>query len=276
MATPAATRMDQGATPRPTLLLACELGANTWKLGVTIGAAQPPRERNMPAGAVHGLREEIARAKQRFGVPEDARVVSCYEAGRDGFWLHRSRRASGVANLVVDSASIAVHRRHRRAKTDRLDVHTWLTMGRRHRAGERKVWRVGRLPSVAAEDRRQRHRELLPTKRDRTRVIHRMQGLLAGCGVRLALQGGVEAQLAQARQWAGAPWPAALQARRQREWPQVQWLTEQIVRLEAARRAILRTSEEPAVEQVRQLATLRGIGVNSAWLVVMECFAWRD
>jgi transposase len=276
MATPAATPMDQGATPRPTLFLAFELGANTWKLGFTLGAAQPPRERNMPAGAVHVLHEEIARAKQRFGLPEDTRVVSCYEAGRDGFWLHRCLLASGVENLVVDSASLEVNRRHRRAKTDRLDVHKLLTMLLRHMAGERKVWSVVRVPSVADEDRRPLHRELLTTKRDRTRVINRMKGLLTGCGVRLALQGDVETQLAQARQWDGAPLPAALQARLRREWQQVQWLTEQIVHLEAARRAVLRTSAEPAVAQVRRLATLRGIGVNSAWLFVMECFAWRD
>jgi transposase len=176
----------------------------------------------------------------------------------------------------VDSASIEVNRRHRRAKTDRLDVHKLLMMLLRHVAGERKVWSVVRVPSVADEDRRQLHRELLTTKRDRTRVINRMKGLLAGCGVRLALQGEVEAQLDQARQWDGSPLPAALRARLQREWQQVCFLTQQIDALEAERRAVLRTSEEPVVEQVRQLATLRGIGVNSAWLFVMECFAWRD
>ena len=177
---------------------------------------------------------------------------------------------------MVDSASLEVNRRHRRAKTDRLDVHKWLTMLLRHVGGERKVWSVVRVPSIADEDRRQLHRELLTTKRDRTRVINRMKGLLAGCGVRLALQGDVEAQLDQARQWDGSALPAALRARRQREWQQVQGLTEQIVRLEAERRAVLRTSAEPVVEQVRQLATRRGIGVNSAWLCVMEGFAWRD
>jgi transposase len=276
MATPAATGMDQATTQRPTLFLAFELGVNTWKLGFTTEAAQRPRERSMPAGAVHVLHEEIARAKQRFGLPEDARVVSCYEAGRDGFWLHRCLVASGVENLVVDSASIEVNRRHRRAKTDRLDVHKLLTMLLRHMAGERKVWSVVRVPSVADEDRRQLHRELLTTKRDRTRVINRMKGLLAGCGIRLALQGAVEAQLDQARQWDGSPLSAALRARLQREWQQVCFLTQQIDALEAERRAVLRTSAEPVVEQVRQLATLRGIGVNSAWLFVMECFAWRD
>src|SRR5713101_3293057 len=138
--------------------------------GFTTGAAQRPRERRMPAGAVQVLLEEIARAKQRFGLPEDAPVIRCYEAGREGFWLHRFLASQGVENFVVDSASIAVNRRHRRAKTDRLDGHTLLSMLRRHLAGERKVWSVVRVPSVADDDRRQRHRELLTAKRDRTRV----------------------------------------------------------------------------------------------------------
>jgi transposase len=167
-----------------------------------------------------------------------------------------------------------VNRRYRRAKTDRLDVHKLLTMLLRHAAGETKVWSVVRVPSVADEDRRQLHRELLTTKRDRTRVINRIKGLLAGYGIRMGLQGDVATQLDEVRQWDGAPLPAALCARLKREWQKVQGLTEQIGSLEAERRAALRTSEEPGLAKVRQLATLRGIGVNSAWLFVMEFFAW--
>jgi transposase len=89
MATPAATCKDQAMTQQPTLFLAFELGVTTWRLGFTTGAAQQPRERTMPAGAIPVLQGVIARAKQRFGVPHDTRVVSCDEAGRDGFWLHR-------------------------------------------------------------------------------------------------------------------------------------------------------------------------------------------
>jgi hypothetical protein len=76
MALPAATGQDQATTQQPTLYLAFELGGNIWQLGVTIGAAPPPRERHLPAGALHVLPEEIARAKRRFGLPHDARVVS--------------------------------------------------------------------------------------------------------------------------------------------------------------------------------------------------------
>jgi transposase len=177
MTTSIQTRIEQATLLQPTLFLAFELGQNTWKLGFTIGVAQPPRERTIPAGDVARLQQEITRAKQRFGLPEDARVVSCYEAGRDGFWLHRSLVAHDIQNHVIDSASIEVNRRQRRAKTDRLDVRKLLTMLLRHMAGERKVWSVVRVPSVEEEDRRQLHRELTTAKQDRTRVINRIKGL---------------------------------------------------------------------------------------------------
>ena len=98
MATPIRTRSEQETPHQSTLFLAFELGKNTWKLGFTIGVAQQPRERTIPAGALDTLQQEITRAKQRFGLPEDACVVSCYEAGRDGFWLHRSLVAHSIQN----------------------------------------------------------------------------------------------------------------------------------------------------------------------------------
>jgi transposase len=276
MATSATSHIEQAPLPQPTLYLAFELGQNTWKLGFTIGVAQQPRERMIPSGDVERLQQEIARAKQRFGLPEEAHVVSCYEAGRDGFWLHRALVAHGVQNHVIDSASIEVNRRQRRAKTDRLDVRKLLTMLLRHSAGEKKVWSVVRVPSVDEEDRRQLHRELTTAKQDRTRVINRIKGLLAGHGVQLVLQGNVEAQLDQMHQWDGAPLPAALLRRLKRAWQQVVFLTTHIQKLEAERRALLRHRTDPVIAQVRQLFTLRGIGINSAWLYIMEFFAWRD
>ena len=276
MATPAARRIEQDSFPRPTLYLAFELGKNPWKLGFTIGVAQQPRERMIPAGEVERLQQEIARAKQRFGLPEEACVMSCYEAGRDGFWLHRYLVAHGIQNHVIDSASIEVNRRQRRAKTDRLDVRKLLTMLLRHSAGEKKGWSVVRVPSVEEEDRRQLHRELTTAKQDRTRIMNRIKGLLAGHGVQLVLQGDVEAQLDQTHQWDGAPLPSALRSRLKRAWQQVGFLTAHIQTLEAERRALLRHRTDPGIAQVRQLFTLRGIGINSAWLYIMEFFAWRD
>jgi transposase len=168
------------------------------------------------------------------------------------------RQSYGLSRHIGDIAyarpiaPFEVHRRYRRAQTDRLDVPKLLTMLLRHAAGEKKVWRVVRVPSVAEGDRRQWHRELVTTKRDRTRVIKRIKGLLAGGGMRLGLHGDVETQLEDLHQWDGTPLPAAWRARLQREWQKGQHLTEQIGSLEAERRVALRTSEERVLEQVRQ------------------------
>ena len=123
------------------LLLAFELGERTWKLGFSVGLGQRPRIRQVPAGAVGVLAEEIARAKRRFGLVAEVPVISCYEAGRDGFWLHRYLVAHAISNHVVDSSSIEVNRRARRAKTDRLDLGGLLSLLARDVHGDREVWR---------------------------------------------------------------------------------------------------------------------------------------
>ena len=95
----------------------------------------------------------------------------CYEAGRDGFWLQRACTAAGIVALVVDSSSIEVSRRARRAKTDRLDATALLRLLLRHTAGERGHWRVLHVPTVEVEDRRQLHRELARLPQERTRAV---------------------------------------------------------------------------------------------------------
>ncbi len=139
--------------------------------------------RTIRARHLEALWDEVARAKKRFGLPEDTVVYSCYEAGRDGFWLHRYLTAHGIHNRVVDSASIEVKRRGRRTKTDRLDASQLRTMLLRHGPGEQKVWSVVHVPSVADEDRRHVHRDLEEMKAERTPQSNRMQGLLASCGL---------------------------------------------------------------------------------------------
>src|ERR1700734_2034936 len=113
-----ATHNSNVSTQTGVLYLAFELGDKDWKLAFTIGLGQKPRLRSMKARELPLLQAEIAKAKSRFGLPAEAPVKSCYEAGRDGFWLHRHLSACGVDNSVVDSASIEVNRRKRRAKTD--------------------------------------------------------------------------------------------------------------------------------------------------------------
>jgi transposase len=165
---------------RPVLYLALELGASSWKLAFTVGLGQKPRLKTITARSTLSLVLEIKAAKRRFGLPEDAPVVCCYEAGRDGFWLHRFLLAHGVQNQVVDSSSIEVNRRQRRAKSDRLDAVKLVEMLIRWHNGEHKVWSVVHAPSVEQEDQRQLHREMIKLKAERTAQSNSIKGLLAG------------------------------------------------------------------------------------------------
>src|SRR4030095_5589959 len=121
MPSPATCHMPESTTAG-TLFVAFELSEKTWKLGFTTGHGQKPRERTVPARPQARVLDEIVRAKRHLGLPETAPVVSCYEAGREGFWLHRLLQGHGITNQVVDSSAIEVNRRRRRAKSDGLDV----------------------------------------------------------------------------------------------------------------------------------------------------------
>jgi transposase len=200
------------------LYLAFELGAAHWKLGFTTGLGQRPREQNINAGDLIALKHEVTLAKKRFGLPETTRVLSCYEAGREGFWLHRYLAEQGVENLIVDSSSIQVNRRQRRAKTDRMDVEKLLRQLIGYRSGDKSVWSVVRVPSVEEEDRRHLHRELATLKKDRTRHINRIKGHLSGHGIRLSVKDDFLERLDRARKWDGTPVPPGLRARLKRAW----------------------------------------------------------
>ena len=279
----AAICKEQYSLDRPALYLAFELSSSTWKLGFTIGHGQRPRERNISARDLKALEWEIDQAKKRFGLPEDAPVLSCYEAGRDGFsrkgigtmWLHRYLESVGVLNLVVDSSSIEVNRRKRRAKTDSLDVAKLLTMLLRYHGREKKVWHVVRVPTVGQEDNRQLHREMMALKEERTRHINRIKALLTGQGLRMQVRADFLHQLETIRLWDGSRLPEGLVGLLQREHKRLQLVEDQIGELERERKEAIRNSTRPDIEMVRHLLRLRAIGVNSAWLFTMEFFGWR-
>jgi transposase len=273
----AATRTREYSVEGPVLFMAFELGNMEWKLGFSVGIGQRPRVRTIPARHLEGLQREIELAKKRFDLPETARVVSCYEAGRDGFWLHRYLVEAEIENLVVDSSSIEVNRRFRRSKTDRMDVEKLVGQLMRYQRGEKKVWHVVRVPGIQAEDQRQLHRELADLKAERTQHINRIKGLLVGQGVRLGKIGvGFLEELAAIRLWDGRSIPQGLRARLEREYERLQFIQGQLHELEAERVEAIRRSESPEVDKVRQLLRLKGIGLNSAWVNTMEFFAWRD
>jgi transposase len=259
-----------------TLLLAFELGDRSWKIGFTTGLGQCARLRQVPAGAVDRLLEEIARAKVRLNLPPEARVISCYEAGRDGFWLHRWLSAQGITDTVVDSSSIEVKRRARRAKTDRLDLAALLNLLARYLAGDRRAWRVVRVPTVAEEDARHLHRLRESLQQDRTRLVCRLQGLLVTQGVRRSISTDFLARVADARLWDGTPLPEGLRTRLRYVWTQLELLTAHVAEVDAARDALVVDPATPLGRAVTALPSLRGIGPIGTWTLATEIFGWRQ
>jgi transposase len=270
------TRTNQSTAAPGSLLVAFELSERTWKLGFTIGGGQRPRCRQIAAGALNRLLEEVAKAKTRLGVAPDAPVISCYEAGREAFWLHRWAAAQGWTNYVVDSSSIEVNRRARRVKTDRLDLVGLLRLLSRYVTGDERVWRVVRVPSEAAEDARHLHRMRETLQEERTRLINRVHGLLTSHGVKMSLRGDVRTRLTTVRRWDGMPLPPGLLARLQQVWAQLEVLTRQVAEVDAVRTTQPVDAATETGRWVARLQTLRGLGSIGAWSLATEIFGWRQ
>jgi transposase len=262
--------------PGSVLYLSLELGWKSWKLAFTVGLGQKPRIRSIPARNLECLKEEILAAKKRFGLSGSVQVVSCYEAGRDGFWLDRYLDDAGIRNIVVDSSSIEVNRRKRRAKSDRLDAAKLVNMLVRWHLGEHKIWCTVVVPHVKEEDGRQLHRELIQLKSERTAHTNRIKGLLAGLGLSVIVDAKLPARLESLRQWDDQAIPEALKRRILREFGRWQLLDQQISEIDKQRGEELRRDDVPEVEKVRNLMRLKGVGINGAWILVREFFGWRQ
>ena len=252
------------------LYVAFELGDRSWKLSLGDGVRAPSRC-TVAAGDTAAVMTAIARAKVRCHLPADAAVRSCYEAGRDGFWLHRWLTAQGIVNLVVDSASIEVNRRKRRAKTDRLDSDKLLSMLMRYYGGERRVWAVARIPTPEQEDERRLHRELADLRKERTAHSNRIRSLLVLHNLRVEHIGG----RAWTHWWAqnAAQLPPGVRTEIEREFERLSLVAKQIKMLEAQQRREVRSGAQPAIAQLSRLAA---IGIGSAWTLVKELFGWRQ
>lgn len=271
------TRINEYNGNQQVLFLALELGATDWKLGFSTGLGQKPRRRTIEAGKTDRLQIEIELAKRRFRLSPNTVVKSCYEAGRDGFWLDRYLKSSGIQNIVVDSSSIEVNRRKRRAKTDKIDAGKLLWMLIRYHYGEAKIWSIVQPPSPQEEDRRQLHRELRAAKKEKTRTTNRIKGLLASQGIRMGRGMNLEdRQLNAIRLWNGKALGEGLKSRLRREWAHVLFLKDQIAQIEASRRKELKERKEPDLGKIEQLTKLQGIGPETSWVMVRELFGWRQ
>jgi transposase len=199
------------------LLVSLELSKSRWLLCFGAGVGGRRRRVSVRAWDGEAFESQCERGKQKLGLAADCRVVSCYEAGRDGFSVHRYLESLGFESLVIDTASCQVSRHRRRVKSDRIDAEMLLDHLERYLAGQRNVWRVVRVPSAEAEDRRHLHRELDTVKQDRTRSRNRISSLLALHGLRVKVTPSLREDLTKLRLWDGRGLPAGLLERLQRE-----------------------------------------------------------
>lgn len=270
-----ATQQRESTGTDRVLYMAMELSAARWHLVFGVGMGTPVRHRTIAAGAVEQLREEMRRARTRFGLPADAPVRSCYEAGRDGFWVHRLLTKEGIENLVVDSSSIEVDRRQRRAKTDRLDGVKLVRKLVQYWGGDRATWKVVHVPSDAVEDARHTERGIATLTAERTTWRNRIHALLMLQGVRTGIGADFGERLATLRTWAGEPLPPGVLERLRQATQMLSAIETALRTARQAQRAELAAAATPAAQIARQLQRLRAIGTGTAALLAKELFS-RD
>jgi transposase len=270
------TRSEECSAGR-TMYVAFELGARSWRLAVGTDRQDGVREYTVKAGDVGAVWAKLERARVSWGVAAATPVVSCYEAGRDGFWLHRALTAHGIDNRVLDATSIERDRRAKVVKTDRVDARRLLVLLQLGCAGLKRL-RVVRVPSVDEEDARQREREYSGVQAARTALTNRMASLLVAQGIRHRVGPGFAAALETLRTGDGHALGPGLRDRLARDGVAVEALTARLRALESARHQVVRAAAAAgtaAAAQVQALVQLRGIGERSAAVFVTELFAWR-
>lgn len=282
--------LPQNITAEVSLHMAIELSATKWKLAFVDRFGRKPRVRTVDAGDLEQLQAEIDTAKRAFGMDSQTGVVSCYEAGRDGFWVHRCLLSMGIENHVVEASSIQVNRKKRRAKTDRIDAEMIVAALVRFQAGDRLACRMIRIPDAEAEDARNLNREMRTIKTEKTRHTNRIKSLLAAQGITsVSIDRDFETFLKEARTADGNPLGPVLKDRLEREFVRLSLAVEQIRTLQKQQAEMLRLAAKE-IEQVErakressrlaqiaaQLGELSGIGPVTSWTLAAEVFSWRD
>jgi transposase len=262
-----ATHANQ--TSQFTVYAAIELSKKSWVISIARPDRDQPSIHRVAGGNIVELIGKLRSAAKSVG-----RILVCYEAGYDGFWLARSLSKVGIECRVLDPASLQVNRRARRVKTDRIDALALLRAVIAIDRGERHVCAVVRVPTIAEEDARRSHRERQRLVRERTAHINRIKGLLFAQGIR-----GVEPKLrlsridfAALRTSEGHPMPSRLRHELEREYVRLNLVEQQIRAVEKERDTA--DSQDPAVDCKRQmLCALRGVGEASAAILAREVFA---
>ena len=256
-----------------------ELSKSKWKLGVMIAGSQKMSRFTIAGGDLPALSARLAAAREKAGRGgKEVRIVSCYEAGFDGHWLHRWLTDQGVTNYVIDAASIAVDRRARSAKTDRIDLERMLRTLLAYLRKEPRVCSMIHVPTVEEEDRKRRNRERDRLLKERTAHTNRIKGLLHAHGVRdaMPLKSDFIKSLDQARTGDGRELSPRLKDEIVREHERLRLLSQHIAAIEAESRAEQRAAAPGTAEaRVVQLAQLKAIGPVGGQGLVNEVF-YRD
>ena len=257
------------------LYMAMELSHKKWKLGFSKG--EHIRVKTIAAGDWPALHAEIELTKTKRNCPGDARVVSCYEAGRDGFWIHRALIAEGIENHVLDSASIEVSRRKKQVKTDRVDVNALLRLLMRYVSGEKAALHSIHIPTVAAEDQRRLTRERERLLKERGAHSARIKSLLVAHGIRLVRLSELPRLLPTATAAVtGYALPGDLKAELAREYERYVLVDRQVKVLEKLQHERAASADSAVLHMIQQLLSLRGVGWQSSWGLSTEFFSWRQ
>jgi len=261
-----------------TVYLAFELSKAKWKLGVLLPGSQKLSRYTIGGGDLTVLAARLADMRKKAAAAaggRPVRILSCYEAGLDGHWLHRWLTGRGVLNHEIDPTSIEVNRRARRAKTDRIDLEKLMRAFLAYLRGEPRVCSIVHVPTVEDEDRKRRTRERERLIEERTAHTNRIKGLLHGQGIRDVnpLDRSFIESLAHLHTADGRPLPSRLMEEITREHERLCLIVRQIKELEAKSKAELQTAMPGSPEaRIMQLIDLKSIGPVGGQGLVNEVF----
>jgi transposase len=255
------------------LYVAFEISKREWKLAMTSGFGAEVWLRTVRGGDLEAVQRAFELGRARFGLPVTARVVSCQEAGPAGFWIHRALTGLGVVSRLVDSASLEVNRRRRRAKTDRLDAKQLLRQLLRVCFGEQGVWSEVRVPTVAQEAARHASRERTALVKEQTRLTNQLRSCLATWGTSLPKRRSAS-WWTSVRDWAGALLPRAVQDRLARADGRLALVMAQIEALDEQQDAAISAVRDPD-DPGRRLTRLKAVAPTTAAILLDEGLVWR-
>lgn len=271
-----ATLRDQATTPTEVMYMALELSGSKWRVAFATPTSERTPQWSIAAGDLAALERTIERARSKLGVSADAAVRSVYEAGRDGFWLHRWLEAQGITNRVIDAGSIEVSTARKRRKTDRLDARLLLRKLMAFWGGDRRVFSVVEVPPQEVEAVRRLERERERLVEEATGHGNRIRSLLALEGhPHVAVDRHLRERLGELRRWDGTALPGCLVAEIERELERLEQVCEQRRAVEAEQRRRVEASDDEVMQVVRALERLKGVGPSSAWILSLEMLGWR-